>query len=54
VGRADSGTKRISYLEDNLRAPGLDLSAEDNARLEQLAAGVHGDVRSHGHFPVKA
>jgi len=23
------GTKRISYLEDNLRAPGLDLSAED-------------------------
>jgi aryl-alcohol dehydrogenase-like predicted oxidoreductase len=49
------GTKRISYLEDNLLAPDLKLSAEDNARLERLAVGVHGDrYGSYGHFPVNA
>lgn len=49
------GTKRIAYLEDNLRAPDLELSAEDNTRLDRLAAGVHGErYGSHGHFPVRA
>jgi aryl-alcohol dehydrogenase-like predicted oxidoreductase len=36
------GTKRIGYLEDNAAAPELELSAEDEALLEGLAARVSG------------
>ena len=37
------GTKRISYIEDNAGAPELELSPEDQARLDGLAAAVQGD-----------
>jgi aryl-alcohol dehydrogenase-like predicted oxidoreductase len=37
------GTKRIAYLEDNARAPELELTPQDQARLDGLAAQVHGD-----------
>ena len=37
------GTKRIAYLEDNARAPELELSAQDEARLDGLAGQVHGE-----------
>ena len=37
------GTKRVSYLEDNVRAPELELSREDQARLEGLAGRVQGE-----------
>ncbi len=36
------GTKRPPYVEDNAGAPDVRISADDNARLEQLAAGVEG------------
>jgi aryl-alcohol dehydrogenase-like predicted oxidoreductase len=36
------GTKRIRYVEDNAGATGLELSAADRERLEELAAGVAG------------
>jgi aryl-alcohol dehydrogenase-like predicted oxidoreductase len=36
------GTKRTAYVEDNVRAPELELTPEDAARLEGLAAGVEG------------
>jgi aryl-alcohol dehydrogenase-like predicted oxidoreductase len=36
------GTKRVEYLEDNAGAPELELSSEDSARLEGLAAQVSG------------
>ncbi|MGD0716350.1 MAG: aldo/keto reductase [Gaiellaceae bacterium] len=36
------GTKRTAYLEDNARAPELELTREDEARLEGLAARVQG------------
>jgi aryl-alcohol dehydrogenase-like predicted oxidoreductase len=36
------GTKRVPYLEDNARAPDLNLSAQDREQLEALAAEVHG------------
>lgn len=37
------GTKRAAYVEDNAGAPDVELTAEDRARLDGLAAGVHGD-----------
>jgi aryl-alcohol dehydrogenase-like predicted oxidoreductase len=37
------GTKRASYIEDDARAPELELSGEEQARLDALAAGVHGE-----------
>jgi aryl-alcohol dehydrogenase-like predicted oxidoreductase len=37
------GTKRVAYLEDNAGAPELELSPQDQARLEDLAASVHGE-----------
>jgi aryl-alcohol dehydrogenase-like predicted oxidoreductase len=37
------GTKRIAYLEDNARAPELALSAQDEQRLDALAASVSGE-----------
>jgi aryl-alcohol dehydrogenase-like predicted oxidoreductase len=36
------GTKRIAYVEDNAGAPGLELTAADEERLEPLAARVQG------------
>jgi aryl-alcohol dehydrogenase-like predicted oxidoreductase len=37
------GTKRIAYLEDNAGAPELELSAQDEQRLDALAASVSGE-----------
>jgi aryl-alcohol dehydrogenase-like predicted oxidoreductase len=37
------GTKRIAYLEDNAGAPELELTADDEERLDGLAADVQGD-----------
>ena len=37
------GTKRVSYLEDNARAPEVRLSANDEERLEALARRVRGE-----------
>jgi aryl-alcohol dehydrogenase-like predicted oxidoreductase len=37
------GTKRIRYLEENAAATGLQLAADETARLDELAAAVHGD-----------
>jgi aryl-alcohol dehydrogenase-like predicted oxidoreductase len=36
------GTKRAEYVRDNAGAPAVELSAEDSARLESLAASVSG------------
>jgi aryl-alcohol dehydrogenase-like predicted oxidoreductase len=36
------GTKRISYLEENVAAAGVTLSAEDLARLSGLSARATG------------
>ena len=36
------GTKRRAYVEDNARAPELTLTAEDEARLEELSSDVQG------------
>jgi aryl-alcohol dehydrogenase-like predicted oxidoreductase len=46
------GTKRIEYIEDNAHAPELELTSEDNARLEGLAGMVHGArYGSQGRMP---
>ena len=45
------GTKRASYLEDNAGAPELELGADDLARLDGLAADVHGE-RYGGNTPT--
>jgi aryl-alcohol dehydrogenase-like predicted oxidoreductase len=37
------GTKRRTYLEQNAEATGLQLTGDELARLEELAAGVAGD-----------
>jgi aryl-alcohol dehydrogenase-like predicted oxidoreductase len=37
------GTKRVEYVEDNAKAPDLELTPEDEERLDALAAGVAGD-----------
>jgi aryl-alcohol dehydrogenase-like predicted oxidoreductase len=37
------GTKRPAYVEDNAGAPAVDLTADDLARLDQLAADAAGD-----------
>jgi aryl-alcohol dehydrogenase-like predicted oxidoreductase len=37
------GTKRVRYLEDNVRATALELSAQDEQRLDELASGVEGE-----------
>jgi aryl-alcohol dehydrogenase-like predicted oxidoreductase len=37
------GTKRATYVEDNARAPELRLTAEDESRLDGLAARVAGE-----------
>jgi aryl-alcohol dehydrogenase-like predicted oxidoreductase len=37
------GTKRTAYLQNNVRAVDLELTAGDLERLEPLAAAVHGD-----------
>jgi aryl-alcohol dehydrogenase-like predicted oxidoreductase len=37
------GTKRIAYLQDNAKAPELELTPEDRERLDELAAAVSGE-----------
>ena len=37
------GTQRMAHLEDNARAPALKLTRHDEARLDVLAASVHGE-----------
>jgi aryl-alcohol dehydrogenase-like predicted oxidoreductase len=37
------GTKRASYIEDNAKAPDLELRPEEETRLDALAAGVQGE-----------
>jgi aryl-alcohol dehydrogenase-like predicted oxidoreductase len=37
------GTKRVAYVEDNAGAPGVELSAEDLTRLDELAANAEGN-----------
>jgi len=37
------GTKRVAYVEDNARAPELELSAAELGRLDALAAEVQGE-----------
>jgi aryl-alcohol dehydrogenase-like predicted oxidoreductase len=37
------GTKRVAYIEDNAGAPELELTAQDEERLDAIAAGVQGD-----------
>jgi aryl-alcohol dehydrogenase-like predicted oxidoreductase len=56
LGRRDwivpiPGTKRVAYIEDNARAPDLQLSPDDHARLDGLAAGVQGE-RYGGGTPM--
>ena len=45
------GTKRIAYLEDNAAAPDLELTAEDEDRLDGLVSGVRED-RYGGGTPL--
>ena len=37
------GTKRVAYIEDNAGAPAVVLTAEDLARLDELAANAEGN-----------
>ena len=37
------GTKRVAYIEDNAGAPEVELTAEDLARLDELAADAQGN-----------
>ncbi len=37
------GTKRVKYLEENVRATDLELTAEDLSKLDGLASGVAGE-----------
>jgi aryl-alcohol dehydrogenase-like predicted oxidoreductase len=37
------GTKRVAYIEDNAGAPEVELTTEDLARLDGLAAGAQGN-----------
>jgi aryl-alcohol dehydrogenase-like predicted oxidoreductase len=37
------GTKRVAYIEDNAGAPEVELTAEDLARLDELAANAAGN-----------
>ncbi len=45
------GTKRTAYVEDNAGAPEVELTADDEARLEPLAAGAQGG-RYGGDTPI--
>jgi aryl-alcohol dehydrogenase-like predicted oxidoreductase len=47
------GTKRVEYLQDNAGAPDLELSDEDQARLDALADQVQGErYGSQGRNPT--
>jgi len=37
------GTKRVAYLEDNAGAPAVQLTPEDEQRLDALAGRVQGE-----------
>jgi aryl-alcohol dehydrogenase-like predicted oxidoreductase len=43
------GTKRTKYVEDNAKASDLELTAEDEQRLDMLVTGVAGDRYSAAH-----
>lgn len=43
------GTKRTAYVEDNARAPELELTAADLARLDALASGARGERYGAGN-----
>jgi aryl-alcohol dehydrogenase-like predicted oxidoreductase len=43
------GTKRAAYVEDNAGAPDVELTAEDEAALDALAAGTEGNRYGGDH-----
>lgn len=47
------GTKRVAYLEENVRAPELTLCKQDELRLEGLATCVQGARYGEGRLPER-